>query len=205
MIMHPSWSWRLGEHLPTQQLGIGAHSIYELTVGSSSISGYDGFVLFCLSEHLQPVRERGSMEKGAKAPSEGHNAPARYFFFTLLLRFLTEGSTGGPLPPTTRSTSELFSYHLSSDKLLRANLFPSTERGVFLLQLFARALSLSCLSLSLISSRVCVCVCAARASLLDRHVSVLAFQLVRIGVFVRVRFFFFFPVWSSRWGAFESV
>lgn len=47
-----------------QQLGIGAHSIYELTVGSSSISGYDGFVLFCLSEHLQPVRERRSMEKG---------------------------------------------------------------------------------------------------------------------------------------------
>jgi len=71
MIMHPSWSWRLGEHLPTQQLGIGAHSIYELTVGSSSISGYDGFVLFCLSEHLQPVRERGSMEKGQRPQSEG--------------------------------------------------------------------------------------------------------------------------------------
>lgn len=32
-----SWTWRLGEYLPTSALGIGAHSIYELIVSSSSI------------------------------------------------------------------------------------------------------------------------------------------------------------------------
>lgn len=93
MIMHPLLGHGvLVNTFQPQHLGIGAHSIYELTVGSSSVSGYDGFVLFCLSEHLQPVRERRSVEKGN--PSEGHNAPTRYFLSLLPLFFAD--STGGP-------------------------------------------------------------------------------------------------------------
>ena len=81
-----SWTWRLGEHLPTSALGIGAHSIYELTVSSSSISGYDGFVLFCLSEHLQPVRERESTEKGR---NKAKDLMLQLTFSFLLLLFLS--------------------------------------------------------------------------------------------------------------------
>lgn len=147
-----------------------------------------------LASIYNQLEKEEAWKRGKGPKAKGRNAPARYFLFTLLLRFLTEGSTGGPLPPTTRPTSELFSYHLSSDKLLRAKPFSiNGARVFFCLQLLARALSLS-LSLSLVFpclSYLTVCVSVPRECRCWTS-SVLA-SVGPEGVFVRVRFFFFLP------------
>ena len=154
-----------------------------------------------LASIYNQLEKEEAWKRGKGPKAKGHNAPARYFLFTLLLRFLTEGSTGGPLPTTTRSTSELFSYHLSSDKLLRAKPFSiNGARVFFCLQLLARALSLS-LSLSLVFpclSYLAVCVCRCRASVVAGH-PLCWLQLVRKGCsFVFGSSFFFRQV--AVWG-----
>ena len=144
-----------------------------------------------LASIYNQLEKEEAWKRGKGPKAKGHNAPARYFLFTLLLRFLTEGSTGGPLPTTTRSTSELFSYHLSSDKLLRAKPFSINGRGCFFVCSYLRARSLSLSLVFPCLSYLAVCVSVPRECRCWTS-SVLA-SVGPEGVFVRVRFFFFLP------------
>jgi hypothetical protein len=118
------------------------------------------------------------MEKGRKPQAKGHNAPARYFLFTVLLRFLTEGSTGGT--PPTRSTSELF-LTLFLRQGLRAKLYYQRRAGVYFpsaVNLRARSVSLSLSSVFPYLSYLAVCPC--RANVVAGH-PLCWLQLVRMG------------------------
>ena len=53
------WTWRLGEYLPTQHLGIEANSICELIVSSVPFSGYDGFVSSVLASIYKQIEREG--------------------------------------------------------------------------------------------------------------------------------------------------
>jgi hypothetical protein len=55
------WTWRLGEYLPTQHLGIEANSICELIVSSVPFSGYDGFVSSVLASIYKQIERRVSL------------------------------------------------------------------------------------------------------------------------------------------------
>ena len=55
------WTWRLGEYLPTQHLGIEANSICELIVSSVPFSGYDGFVSSVLASIYKQIEREGRL------------------------------------------------------------------------------------------------------------------------------------------------
>jgi len=141
--------------------------------------------------------------KGAKAPKRRDIMLQLDISFLLYcFVFLPKALPVAPSPPPPDRHPNYFLTIFPPTNCCELNHFPSTGAGVFLSAVTcarALSLSLSCLSLSLISSRVCVG--AARVSLLD----ILCAGFSWSGRGVRSCSVLLFSSVRSRCGAFESV